>query len=451
MKKIRIGAGAGYAGDRIEPAVELMQKGDLDYIIFECLAERTIAMGQQAKQQDSTKGYNHLLEPRMRKVLPYVKKNNIKIITNMGSANPEQATIETLKIAKKLGISDLKIATVTGDDIYSNIEKYSDKDILELGTNLSDLEDKILSANVYIGAEGIVEALENDADVIITGRVADPALTMGPLFYEFGWTLEENPNQIGQGILAGHLLECGGQVTGGFYADPGVKDVVGLDKLGFPIAEISEDGNVIITKVEGSGGEVTPDTCKEQMLYEIHDPSLYLTPDATADFSKVTFEQVDKDRVEAKNATSHGRPETLKVSIGYDDGFIGEGEISYGGSNCIARAQLAEDIVIKRLDIVGAELDEIRTDLIGYNSLYKDEISEKLTDDKFSEIRLRIAGRSTKREDVVHIGNEVEALYTNGPAGGGGASKSVSSVVSVCSIFVEREDINVKVSYDEVE
>lgn len=450
MKKIKIGSGAGYAGDRIEPAVELMQKGDLDYIIFECLAERTIAVGQQAKQNDPTKGYNHLLEARMRKILPYVKENNVKVITNMGSANPEQATIETLKIAKELGLSDLKIATVTGDDIYSNINKYSNKDILELDATLSDLEEKILSANVYIGAEGIVEALENDADVIITGRVADPALTMGPLFYEFGWTLENNPDQIGQGILAGHLLECGGQVTGGFYADPGVKDVEGLDKLGFPIAEISENGNVVITKVEGSGGEVTPATCKEQMLYEIHDPSSYLTPDATADFSKVTFKQVDTDRVEAENATSHGRPETLKVSIGYNDGFIGEGQISYGGSNCIARAELAEDIVTKRLDIVGANLDEIRTDLIGFNSLYKNEISEKMTNDKFSEIRLRVTGRSTNKEDVVHIGNEVEALYTNGPAGGGGASKSVSAVVSVCSIFVEREDVDIKVSYDEI-
>jgi len=450
MKKIKIGSGAGYAGDRVEPAVELMQKGNLDYIIFECLAERTIAIGQQAKQNDPTKGYNHLLETRMRKILPYVKENNVKVITNMGSANPKQATVETLKIAKELGLSNLKIATVTGDDIHSNINKYSDKNILELDASLSSLDDKILSANVYIGAEGIVEALENDADIIITGRVADPALTLGPLFYEYGWSLEKNPDQIGQGVLAGHLLECAGQVTGGFYADPGIKDIDNLDRLGFPIAEISEDGTLVITKVEDSGGEVTTATCKEQMLYEIHDPSSYLTPDATADFSEVTFNQVGKDRVEAINATSHGRPETLKVSIGYNDGFIGEGQISYGGSNCITRAELAEDIVNKRLDIVGANLDEIRTDLIGYNSLYKNEISDKLTNEKFSEIRLRVTGRSNNKEDVVHIGNEVEALYTNGPAGGGGASKSVSSVVSVCSIFVDREEVNVKVSYDNI-
>lgn len=273
---------------------------------------------------------------------------------------------------------------------------------------------------------------------------------MGPLFYEFGWTLENNPNEVGQGILAGHLLECGGQVTGGFYADPGVKDVDGLERLGFPIAEISEDGSVIITKVEGSGGEVTPDTCKEQILYEIHDPTAYLTPDATADFSQVTFEQIGKDRVGVSQATSHGRPETLKVSIGYNDGFIGEGQISYGGSNSVARAKLAEDIVMKRLDIVGAQLDEVRADLIGYNSLYKDKVSKELTDDRFSEVRLRITGRSNDKSNVVHIGNEVEALYTNGPAGGGGAFKNTSAIVSVCSIFINREDVDVNVLYDEI-
>jgi hypothetical protein len=450
MKKIRIGAGAGYAGDRIEPAVELIKEGNLDYIMFECLAERTIAINQQEKQKDPTKGYNNLLESRMRAILPYVKDNEVKVITNMGSANPEQGTLETIEIAKELGISNLKVATVTGDDTYYDIKKYYDRDILELDKKLSELDGRILSANTYIGSEGIVKALEDGADIIITGRVADPALTLGPLFYEFGWTLENNADQVGQGVLAGHLLECGGQITGGYYADPGHKDVPGLEKLGFPIAEISEDGSLIITKVEGSGGKVTPDTCKEQMLYEIHDPSKYLTPDATADFSSVIFEQVGKDRVRAANATSHGRPDTLKVSIGYDDGFIGEGQISYGGSNCVARAELAKEIVLKRLGIVGAKLDEVRTDLIGFNSLYKDKISKELTNNQFSEIRLRVTGRSNDQSNVTHIGNEVEALYTNGPAGGGGVSKSSSAVVSVCSIFINREDVNISVSHEEL-
>lgn len=449
MQKIRIGAGAGYAGDRIEPAVELLEKGNLDYIIFECLAERTIAIGQQAKKQDPTKGYNHLLVERMTKTLPLLKHNNTKLITNMGSANPQAALEKTVEIAKELNLTGLKFACVLGDDIFDLLDKYEDEDILEFDSKLKDIRDSVLSANVYLGSEGIIEALENDADVIITGRVSDPALTIAPLVHEFGWTLED-AEKLGQATLAGHLLECAGQVTGGYYADPGFKDVENLARLGFPIAEISEDGSFVVTKVEGSGGLVTPDTCKEQLLYEIHNPAKYMTPDVTADFSQVSFEQEAKDVVKASGATSHGRPDTLKVSLGYLDCYIGEGEISYGGSNAMARAKLAADIVKERLDIVGLEKEELRVDYIGYNSLYKDKISSMLAEDKSAEVRLRVAARTKDRKNASLVGNEVEALYTNGPAGGAGASKSVSEVVSICSIFIPREDIEQEVKYMEV-
>ena len=362
MKKIRIGSGAGYAGDRIEPAVELMEKGNLDYIIFECLAERTIAIGQQDKMKDPTKGYNQLLEARMRKILKLAKDNHIKVITNMGAANPVAAAEKTAEIAKELGVSGLKIAYVTGDDITPQIEKYYDNDVLELDCKLGDIKESILSTNVYLGAEGIIEALENGADIVITGRVSDPALSIGPLVHEFGWNIKDDADKMGQATLVGHLLECAGQVTGGYYADPGYKDVPDLDRLGFPLIEIDETGKFVVTKVEGSGGLVCEDTCKEQMIYEIHNPERYLTPDTVADFSHVTFTQVGKDRVEAAHATSHGKPETLKVSVGYKDCFIGEGEISYGGMNCMNRAKLAADIVEKRLKLVGVEMEEFRID-----------------------------------------------------------------------------------------
>lgn len=450
MKTIRIGSGAGYAGDRIEPAVELMEKGNLDYIIFECLAERTIAIGQQNKIKDPTKGYNNLLAERMERVLPLVVKNNIKIVTNMGAANPEQAVKVTAEIAKRLGLSGIKIAGVYGDDISDKIADFYDKDILELHKPLGDIEDTIISANVYCGAEGMIEALKGGANVVITGRVADPSLTIAPLVYEFGWNIEDNKEEMGQGILAGHLLECGGQVTGGYYADPGYKDVPDLHKLGFPIAEISENGELYITKVEGSGGIVTPDTCKEQLLYEIHDPSKYFTPDAIADFSKVEFEQVGKDRVKASCATSHGRPETLKVSIGYRDCFVGEGEISYGGENALNRAKLAAEIVEKRLELTGVELEEVRYDYIGFNSLYKDAISKAFSPEIFPEIRLRVAGRAKDQKNASAVGKEVEALYTNGPAAGGGASQKTYEVVSICSIFVPRDTPQISVEYKEV-
>ena len=450
MKKIRIGSGAGYAGDRIEPAIELMEKGNLNYIIFECLAERTIAIGQQDKMKDPSRGYNQLLEMRMEKILKLAKENHIKVITNMGAANPISAMEVSVEIAKKQGITGLKFAAVTGDDILGQIESYYDNDVLELDCKLGEIKEDLLSTNVYLGCDGILEALENGADIIITGRVSDPALSIAPLIHEFGWNVDDNSDQMGQAVLVGHLLECAGQVTGGYYADPGIKDVPNLERLGFPLIEIDETGAFVVTKVEGSGGMVTEDTCKEQMLYEIHNPERYMTPDAIADFSKVTFTQIVPDRVKAEHATSHTKPETLKVSIGYKDCFIGEGEISYGGANSMNRAKLAADIIEKRLDIIGAETEELRFDYIGFNSLYKNKISNQFAPEIFPEVRLRVSARTKDRKNAALIGNEVEALYTNGPAGGAGAVKKVSEVVSICSIFVPRDIVDIKVSYKEV-
>lgn len=450
MKTIRIGSGAGYSGDRIEPAVELMEKGNLDYIIFECLAERTIALGQKEKQKDSTKGYNYLLEYRMKQILPLVKEKKIKVITNMGAANVKAAADKTMEIAKNLGLEGIRIAYVTGDDLGGDLDAFSDYDVLETGCKLKEMDVTMISANAYMGAEGIIEALRNHADVVITGRVSDPALVVGPLVYEFNWDMEADLDQMGQAVLAGHLLECAGQVTGGYYADPGYKEVPELEKLGYPLIEINESGAFIITKVEGSGGLVTTDTCKEQMIYEIHNPKAYYTPDAIADFSKVTFTQIGKDRVKAEHARSGGKPENLKVSIGYEDCYIGEGEISYGGSNCLNRARLAEEVVRKRLDIIGAELEEYHCDYIGYNSLYRDRISDRLCNGNRSEIRLRISGRTKDEWNATMIANEVEALYTNGPAGGGGVVKRVEQVVSICSIFIPRQGVTASVQYLEV-
>lgn len=450
MKRIRIGSGAGYAGDRIEPAVELMEKGDLDYIIFECLAERTIALGQQDKAADPSKGYNRLLEYRMRKILKLAAEKHVKVITNMGAANPVSAMEVSMAIARELGVTGLKFAAVIGDDILDKIDRYQELPVLELPKMLGEMKDVMLSANVYLGCEGIVEALSQEADIIITGRVSDPALVIGPLVYEFGWNVDEHPDQMGQAVLAGHLLECAGQVTGGYYADPGYKEVPDLERLGFPLVEIDETGSFIVTKVEGSGGLVIEDTCKEQMVYEIHNPKAYVTPDAVADFSAVTFVQEGKDRVRVSHAASHQRPETLKVSVGYKDCFIGEGEISYGGPNSLNRARLAADVVEKRLQLQGVVTEELRIDYIGYNSLYKNAISDQWKPEVFPEIRLRVSGRTKDRENAGLIANEVEALYTNGPAGGAGAVCKVTDVVSICSVFVPRDIADICVTYGEV-
>lgn len=446
MKKIRIGSGAGYAGDRLEPALELMKKGDIDYIGFECLAERTIAIAQQQKLQDPSKGYNSLLEHRMDKVLPLAHDKKIKVITNMGAANPQSAVNVICKMAKDKGIKGLKVAAVFGDDIFDELDKYKTAAVWETKKPLSELNGEVVSANVYMGIDGIVEALKNGADIVVTGRVSDPALFLAPLVYEFGWDIN-NYELMGKGTLIGHLLECGGQVTGGYYAEPGKKDVERPWELGFPIIEVKEDGEFIVTKVEGSGGLVTKDTCTEQMIYEIHDPKEYLTPDCIADFSNVTFENAGKDIVKVKGATGRKKTDTLKVSLGYKDCFIGEGQISYGGPGCYERAKLAAEIVEKRLGITKVKFDELKIDLIGINGIYKSGGRKYNTPE---EVRLRVAARTRTRHDAVQIGNEVETLYTNGPAGGGGATKSVNEIVSVASILIPRNDVKAQVAYKEV-
>lgn len=452
MRKVRIGSGAGYGGDRVEPAVEIMRKGNLDYIIFECLAERTIALAQKEKLKDRNKGYNELLEYRMKKVLPICAEKKVRLITNMGAANPIAAARVIKQLAQELGIKKLKIAAVLGDDVFTNIDKYFDYEIMENGQSLESIKDSVISANSYIGAKGIVEALENNSDIVITGRVADPSLVLAPLIHEFGWKYDDY-ELLGKGTLAGHLLECAGQVTGGYFADPGYKEVPNLWNLGFPIGEIYENGDIIITKLEDAGGTVTVDTCKEQILYEIQDPKRYYTPDVIADFSKVTVKQIEKNKVLIKNASGLEKTGYLKTSVGYKDWFIGEGEISYGGSGGFERAKLAGEIIERRLKTINLLLEELRIDYIGVNSLYKNGLSGALNIEKsgFNEVRLRIAARTLSKEAAEVIGNEVEALYTNGPAGGGGARKYVREIVSIASILIPESDIDIKVEYVEIE
>ncbi|WP_160685939.1 acyclic terpene utilization AtuA family protein [Clostridium sp. C2-6-12] len=445
MKSIRIGGGAGYGGDRIEPAVDLIKYGKLDYIIFECLAERTIALGQLQKLSDNNKGYNELLEYRMEKVLPLIKEKNIKVITNMGSANPISAMKVIKEMAKAMNISGLKIAAVLGDDISDNIEKYLENQVIETGEKLKSVSN-VISANAYIGCKGIVEALENGADIVVTGRVADPSLVLGPLVYEFKWNFNDY-DLLGKGTLAGHLLECAAQVMGGYFVDPPYKEIKDLWNLGFPIGEVNEEGRIVISKLEQAGGQVTIDTCKEQILYEIQDPENYFTPDVIADFSKVRVKEIKKDEILVEGASGKAATGLYKTSVGYKDCYIGEGEISYGGTGAYERAKIAGEIIKKRLEYIKLPIEELKIDYIGVNSLYDASLKEKAS---YDEVRLRVAARTLTKKDAIVIGNEVEALYTNGPAGGGGARKYVREVVSIASILIPAEDIKISVQYEEV-
>jgi hypothetical protein len=435
MRTIRIGSGAGYSGDRIEPALELAEKGDLQYLVFECLGERTVALAQQARMKNPDGGYDPLLEERMRMVLPVCAAKGIKIVTNMGAANPEAAARRTAEIARSLGLSSLKIAAVIGDDVLDAC-KDGDLPIMEFDGSIKQLGNRLLSANAYLGAEPMARALGEGADIVITGRASDPALFLAPMIHAFGWAMDDW-NLLGQGTVAGHLLECAGQITGGYFADPGFKEVEGLARLGFPIGEVGEDGALVITKVAGSGGAVTAQTCKEQLLYEVHDPKRYLQPDVVADFSQVRVEEIAPDCVRVSGGRGTKRTDTLKVSVGYVDSFIGEGQISYAGPGALARGRLALEIVRERLKLTGVAASELRFELIGVEALHGAQLSSHASEPY--EVRVRVAGRTESLREAVRIGNEVETLYTNGPAAGGGAWKSARDVVAVGSVLLPRD------------
>ena len=429
---MRIGAGAGYSGDRIDPAVELAARGRIEYLVFECLAERTIALAQKSRIENPEAGYDPLLEERMEAVLGLCVKNRVRIITNMGAANPVGAAVRTRAIAARLGLGGLRIAAVGGDDVLERV-RGGGFTLLENGGPVDALGAKLISANAYMDSGPLVTALGEGADVILTGRVADPALFLAPLVFEFGWA-EDDWDRRGQGTAVGHLLECAGQLTGGYFADPGYKDVPRLAELGFPLAEVGEDGSAVLTKVEGSGGSITRATCIEQLLYEIEDPSSYLTPDVVADFSRVTFREVGRDRVRVAGARGLKRPETLKVSLGVDGDYVGEGQISYAGPGALERARLAGAIVAQRLRAY--QFSDLRLDLIGVNAIHGESLSANPCSPH--EVRLRVAGRSESRAGAARIAREVEALYTNGPAGGGGAAGSIRETVAVLSTLIPR-------------
>lgn len=449
MKKIRIGCGAGCSYDRIEPAEELIKYGNLNYIVFECLAERTMADNMQSKSKNSKLGYTPMLRERMERLLKISLDKNVKIITNMGGGNIDEAVKTIIDVAKTQKIEGLKIGIVEGDDIINQIDKYSKFNLNGSEESVESINDNIISANIYLGADGIIKALKDGANLVITGRIADASLFVGPLQYEFGWTIKDE-NKLGQAALLGHLLECAGQLTGGYSCDPGYKNIPDLHILGFPIAEIDEFGRFFIEKVKGSGGEVSERICKEQLIYEIENPSNYILPDAIVDFSNVSFKEVEENKVEAMGCKVVGYPDKLKVCIGYHYGYLGIGEISFGGENSLDKANLCENIIRKRLEIIGANYNDIQFDYIGFNSLFKNSIIKELHTSKPYEIRLRMAIRGKDFNQVCLAVREFSFMYTNGPAGSSGSSSTVKDLVGITSFLIPREEVKIKNTIVEV-
>ena len=448
-KKIYIGCGAGFAGDRFDASIpivkQLVNVNAPKYLIFEVLAERTLALAQQLRNKNSEEGYSPFLDSYINPILVDCLENNIKIVSNIGAANPMGAAKRILEIAEKQKIRKPKIGVVIGDDLLAYM---SNSEILESPTmeGLDFSNNEITAANVYLGAQPIADALEKGADIVIVGRSVDSALVLGPLIYEYKWKSNEF-NLMASGTICGHLLECGAQVTGAYFADPGYKDVPDLANVGFPIAEVHEDGTFVITKPDGTGGLVNEATVTEQLLYETHDPSSYLVPDVTADMSALSLENDGVNRILVKGANGKEPPRQLKATICCDNGFMGEAEISYAGLNALARARLAGDVIDKRIQKIGLQ-GQMRIEIIGAGSVHYsiDETSSyNLPND--GDYRVRTSAIYPHREQAQQMVDEVISLYCCGPSAGGGGRAYVTPQTSTASILVDREivDPNVQV------
>jgi hypothetical protein len=433
---LAIGCAAGFSGDRTDaagPVVDtLIARGGPGVLIFETLAERTLALAQLDRRRNPDGGYAPLLDPMLRPVLRRCLENNIPVVSNFGAANPRGAARLIRQIAREQGIPAARIAVVEGDDLCDA----RGQEVLSQYLSPADREREIVSANVYLGSRAIADALRAGAQIVVTGRVADPSLVVGPAMARFNWA-ESDWDALGRATIAGHLIECGAQVTGGYFADPGVKHAPDLHAVGFPIVEVAEDGSFVVTKADSTGGVVDSRTVKEQLLYELHDPAAYLTPDVVADISDAGIMEVGKDRVAVAGVRGWPRPETLKATVCFAGGWLGEGEISYAGPNAEARARLAAEIIRKRM----GDPMRLRFDLIGAISVLGDDDGSAMAElppaDR-RDVRLRVAGAHEDRALVERLLGEVTALYTCGPAGGGGVRTSLRPRLNSVSCYVPR-------------
>jgi hypothetical protein len=446
---LRVGAGSAWWGDRVEPARLSAEQGDLDYLCFETMAEATISAAQVRKRRDpSFPGYDTYLDDRMQAVLPACLKRGTKIVTNQGWINPDGAAERIVHWLRHFGAKGVKVAAVNGSLITDRVLQLTDR-ILENGKPTSTLADTLVSAEAYLGAEPIAQALSQGAQIVVSGRVADPSIFMAPMMHEFGWDALDHV-RLGRGNGLGHLMECGAQVTGGYFADPGFKDVPDPWNLAFPIAEVEEDGSAVLTKVAGTGGAVNLMTVKEQMLYEVHDPANYLTPDVVVDFSTTQLEQVGPDRVRVTGISGKPRTPTLKVSIGCTEGFIGEDMFFYAGPGALRRARLAKRILEERFRIVKLDAEEVRIDFLGLNAIHG-AMTPKDAPEPY-EIAVRVAARTKTREEAIKVGREVDGMAVSGI---GMTGKRVPhqdrtrEIIGVWSSLVAREKVVPSINFFE--
>ncbi len=439
MAAFLMGCGAGFSGDRVDAGLPVVQtiagSGRPGAIMFETLAERTLALGHLARRTDPALGYEPLLAQIITPILPLCVQAGIPIIGNFVAANPHAAARLIQRLAAEAGLAGLRVAVIEGDDITGRADLAGltvwegDAGLVSTGAPIA--------ANVYLGAQSIADALLAGAQIVVTGRVADPALALGPLAAHFGWAWDDW-DRLAAGTLVGHLLECGAQVTGGYFADPAWKDVPDPARIGFPIAEVTSDGAFVLTKADGTGGLVSRRTVTEQILYEMHDPSAYLTPDVTLDVTGVTLADDGPNRVRVQGARGHPAPPSLKATVSFEGDIIGEAEIGYAGPNALARARLAGTVVAERIALRGLDVRH-RIDLVGASSAFDDDsgvLAAAAQDGP--EFRMRLAVSGTVRATVEACLQEVLALLCCGPAGGGGMRSQLRTRVRTVSYVVPR-------------
>jgi len=446
---LKIGTGSGWWGDRISPAVDLAEKGDLDYLCFETMAEATVSTAQVRKRRDPDfGGFDTYLDDRMAAVLPHCIRRGTKIVSNQGWVNPVGAAQAIRGHLDQLGARHWKVAAVTGSIVTDRIADLAGP-VMETGREFASIEGEIVSAEAYLGAAGIVQALADGADIVVTGRVADPALFLAPMMHEFGWSADDWP-RLGAGAGIGHLMECGAQLTGGYFIDPGYKDVPEPWNLGFPIAEVEADGAVVFGKLPDTGGLIDRHTVLEQMFYEVHDPARYITPDVVVDFTGAQIEPMGLNRMRVTGLTGTPRTDTFKVSIGAREGFIGEDLFVYAGPGALDKARLAETILRERFKIVELDAEDLRFDFIGVNAVHGAMSPEPSTPPY--EVAVRVSARCRSHAQALKIGREVDGMAVSGIGSTGKRvpfAERVREVIGIWSTLIDREAVTPQVQFIE--
>lgn len=449
---IRIASGQGFWGDWLEAPIRQLEQGPIDYLVLDYLAEVTMSILQKQKQRDPAQGYARDFVDLAARVFPQLLKRNVRIVTNAGGVNPVACAKAVAAKARAAGVTEGSVAVVLGDDIYDRLDEMAEQGIsieeAETGEPLDTIRSQILSANVYLGAFPLVKALETGAQVIIAGRSTDTALTLAPMVHEFGWK-EEDWDELAAGSIAGHLLECGAQASGG-NTQLDWQSVPDLAHVGFPIAEAYPDGRFVITKHKGAGGRVTQAIIKEQLLYELGDPKSYITPDCVADFTTIRLEDDGADRVLVHGVRGRPKPPTLKTSITYMAGWKAVGTLVYSWPEALEKAQAADRIVRERLDDLGLAFDEIHTEYVGVNACHGPAAAPNPDP---PEVQLRIGVRGQDRDAVERFTRELIPLVLNGPptaTGFGEGRPPVREVAAFWSSLVPREEIATSVEVFEI-